>query len=32
MIPLVDDVVTLTLDIWAQQRGFTRSAASLAGV
>lgn len=32
VIPLVDDVATLTLDIWAQQRGFTRSAASLAGV
>ena len=32
VIPLVDDVVTLTLDIWAQQRGFTRAATSLAGV
>jgi FdhE protein len=32
VIPLVDDVATLTLDIWAQQRGFTRSATSLAGV
>jgi FdhE protein len=32
VIPLVDDVATLTLDIWAQQHGFTRSAASLAGV
>ena len=32
VIPLVDDVVTLTLDIWAQQRGFTRSGISLAGV
>jgi FdhE protein len=32
VIPLVDDIVTLTLDVWAQQRGFSRSASSLAGV
>jgi formate dehydrogenase maturation protein FdhE len=29
---LVDDVATLALDVWAQQRGFSRSAPSLAGV
>lgn len=32
LVPLVDDVATLTLDVWAQQRGFSRSAPSLAGV
>jgi FdhE protein len=32
VIPLVDDVVSLTLDVWAQQRGFSRPASSLAGV
>jgi FdhE protein len=32
VIPLVDDVVTLTLDVWAQQRGFSRPTSSLAGV
>lgn len=32
IVPLVDDVATLTLDVWAQQHGFTRAAASLAGV
>ncbi len=32
IVPLVDDVATLTLDVWAQQRGLYRSASSLAGV
>jgi formate dehydrogenase maturation protein FdhE len=32
IVPLVDDVATLTLDVWAQQHGFTRAASSLAGV
>jgi FdhE protein len=32
VVPLVDDVATLTLDVWAQQRGFSRAARSLAGV
>jgi FdhE protein len=32
VVPLVDDLATLTLDIWAQQRGFSRPTASLAGV
>jgi FdhE protein len=32
VIPLVDDVATLTLDIWAQQRGFSRPTTSPAGV
>jgi formate dehydrogenase accessory protein FdhE len=32
IVPLVDDVATLTLDVWAQQRGLRRSASSLAGV
>jgi FdhE protein len=32
VIPLVDDLATLTLDIWAQQRGFSRPTSSLAGV
>ncbi|HEV8296455.1 MAG TPA: formate dehydrogenase accessory protein FdhE [Acidimicrobiales bacterium] len=32
VIPLVDDVATLTLDVWARDRGFSRAAASLAGV
>jgi formate dehydrogenase accessory protein FdhE len=32
VVPLVDDVASLTLDVWAQQRGFTRSSTSLAGV
>jgi formate dehydrogenase accessory protein FdhE len=32
LVPLVDDVATLALDVWAQQRGFSRSAPSLAGV
>ncbi len=32
IVPLVDDVATLTLDVWAQQKGFTRATSSLAGV
>jgi formate dehydrogenase accessory protein FdhE len=32
LVPLVDDVATLALDVWAQQRGFSRSGPSLAGV
>jgi FdhE protein len=32
VVPLVDDLATLTLDLWAQQRGFSRPTSSLAGV
>lgn len=32
IVPLTDDIATLTLDVWAQQRGFARSTSSLAGV
>lgn len=32
VIPLVDDVATLTLDLWAIDRGFSRPTPSLAGV
>jgi FdhE protein len=32
VVPLVDDVTSLTLDVWAQQRGFSRPSPSLAGV
>jgi formate dehydrogenase maturation protein FdhE len=32
VIPLVDDVATLTLDVWAHEKGLTRPAVSLAGV
>jgi len=32
VVPLVDDVATATLDVWAQQRGYSRPAQSLAGV
>lgn len=32
VIPLVDDVATLTLDIWAHEQGFTRPVLSMAGV
>jgi FdhE protein len=32
IVPLVDDIATLTLDVWARQKGYTRAAASLAGV
>ncbi|MDQ4027773.1 MAG: formate dehydrogenase accessory protein FdhE [Actinomycetota bacterium] len=32
VIPLVDDVATLALDVWAHQMGFHRPALSLAGV
>ncbi len=32
VVPLVDDVATLTLDVWAQGRGFARASLSLAGV
>jgi len=32
IVPLVDDVATLTLDVWAQQRGFARATSSPAGV
>jgi hypothetical protein len=32
VVPLVDDVATLRLDLWAQERGFTRPTLSLAGV
>lgn len=32
VVPAVDDVVTLTLDVWAHENGFVRPASSLAGV
>lgn len=32
IVPLVDDIATLTLDVWAQHKGYHRSTASLAGV
>jgi Protein involved in formate dehydrogenase formation len=32
VLPLVDDVATLVLDLWAQERGFTRPTLSFAGV
>lgn len=32
VVPLVDDVATLTLDVWIQQRGYSRATTSLAGV
>lgn len=32
VVPLVDDVATLTLDLWAGEQGFARPSASLAGV
>jgi Protein involved in formate dehydrogenase formation len=32
VIPLVDDVATMALDLWARQRGFERASLSFAGV
>jgi FdhE protein len=32
IVPLVDDVATLSLDLWAQEQGFHRANGSLAGV
>jgi formate dehydrogenase maturation protein FdhE len=32
IVPLVDDVATLTLDVWAHEQGLQRSGVSLAGV
>ncbi len=32
VVPLVDDVATLSLDVWAQERGAHRGSPSLAGV
>lgn len=32
VVPLVDDVATLTLDVWAHEKGLHRSGLSLAGV
>ena len=32
IVPLVDDVATLTLDLWAGEQGLVRPSASLAGV
>ncbi len=32
VVPLVDDVATLTLDVWAHEKGLRRSGVSLAGV
>ena len=32
VVPLVDDVATLTLDVWAHEKGLQRSGLSLAGV
>jgi FdhE protein len=31
VVPLVDDVATLHLDLWARDRGFNRASLSLAG-
>jgi FdhE protein len=31
VVPLVDDVATLSLDLWAQERGFERASLSFAG-
>lgn len=31
VVPLVDDVATLSLDLWAQERGFSRASLSFAG-
>jgi FdhE protein len=32
VVPLVDDVATLTLDVWAREQGYSRPTRSLAGV
>jgi formate dehydrogenase maturation protein FdhE len=32
IVPLVDDVATLTLDVWAHEKGLRRAGVSLAGV
>ena len=32
VVPLVDDVATLTLDVWVREREFSRTSVSLAGV
>jgi hypothetical protein len=32
VVPLVDDVATLPLDLWAQDRGFTGATLAFAGV
>jgi FdhE protein len=32
VVPLVDDVATMALDLWARERGFERPSSSLAGV
>ncbi|MGH9284022.1 MAG: formate dehydrogenase accessory protein FdhE, partial [Acidimicrobiales bacterium] len=32
VVPLVDDVATLTLDLWAREQGLSRPVVSLAGV
>jgi formate dehydrogenase maturation protein FdhE len=32
IVPLVDDVATMTLDLWARDQGFERASPSLAGV
>ena len=32
VVPLVDDVATLTLDVWAREQGYSRLTRSLAGV
>jgi Protein involved in formate dehydrogenase formation len=32
VVPLVDDVATLVLDLWAQEQGFVRPSVSVAGV
>ena len=32
IVPLVDDVATLTLDVWAREHGYSRPTRSLAGV
>jgi formate dehydrogenase maturation protein FdhE len=32
IVPLVDDVATLTMDLWASEQGFERAVVSIAGV
>ena len=32
LVPLVDDVATVSLDLWAQDQGFVRPLVSFAGV
>lgn len=32
VVPVVDDIATLALDLWAHEQGFRKPAPSLAGV